>query len=60
MWTRDNTLWLVLIACSVFGYLATTPDPRTWGWEQSMNAAVAVLGIVAGYLRSSPLPKGKS
>lgn len=58
--TRDAWVWCLLIAGSVFGYLATTPAPTEWSWTQWMNALVVIVGIVAGYLRQSPLDKDRS
>lgn len=57
--TRDSWLWWMLMLGSVFGYLATAPPPIDWTWQQGCNAAVVVLGILAGYLRQSPLKKSE-
>lgn len=56
MLTRDSLLWFLLIAGSVLGYLVTVPPPWDWTYTQALNALIVVIGIVSGYLRSSPLP----
>lgn len=53
--TRDSMIWWVLMIGAVLGYVATLPAPTTWSYEQWMNAAVVIVGIIAGKLATSPL-----
>ena len=55
--TRDSLLfsWFAVIA-AVLGYFATAGDPRVWGFQQWINAAVAITGIIAAKFGTSPLP----
>jgi hypothetical protein len=55
VFNRDSVLWLLVLAGSVLTYLANAPAPITWTWAQWMQALSALVGIVAGWLRSSPL-----
>ena len=55
MVTRDSLIWWLLIAGSVLTYLAQAPDPRTWTYQQTIQALAAMVGIIAGKLASSPL-----
>lgn len=57
--SRDSVVWWLVLAGSVLAYLANSPAPVTWSWAQWMQALAALVGIVAGYLRSSPLPGNK-
>lgn len=54
--TRDSILfsWLTVIV-SIAGYLATGPAPAAWDFSHWMQAVVAVGGILAAKLGSSPL-----
>ena len=55
--TRDSLFfsWLAVIV-AVAGYFATGGDPRLYTFQQWMQAIVAIGGIIAGKLGSSPLP----
>jgi len=54
---RDSILfsWLAVIV-AIAGYFATGGDPRAWDFTHWMNAIVAIGGIVAAKLGTSPLP----
>lgn len=55
--TRDSIVfsWLAVVV-AIAGYFATGGDPRTYNFQQWMQAIIAVGGIVAGKLGTSPLP----
>lgn len=57
MLTRDSILfsWLAIIT-AVASYFAAGGDPRTYTFQQWMQAVVAVGGILMAKLGSSPLP----
>lgn len=54
--TRDNLLfsWLAVIV-AIAGYLATGTSPTTWDFQHWMQAVIAVGGIIAAKLGTSPL-----
>lgn len=55
--TRDSIWfsWLTVVI-AIAGYFATGGDPRAYTFQQWMQAIVAIGGIVAGKLGTSPLP----
>ena len=57
MLTRDSMLfsWLAVIV-AIAGYFATGGDPRSYSFQQWMQAIVAIGGIITAKLGSSPLP----
>lgn len=56
MLTRDSVVWWLLIVGAVLTYLSQAPDPRTWSYQQTVQALSAVVAIIAGKLATSPLP----
>lgn len=56
MLTRDSILfsWLTVIV-SIAGYFATGGDPRAYDFQHWMQAIVAIGGILAAKLGTSPL-----
>jgi len=59
---RDSAIWWFgMIAAVVMG-LATLGDPAQYGIPEWMvpylRLGALVVGIVSGYLKASPLPKG--
>ena len=55
--TRDSIFfsWLAVIV-AIAGYFATGGDPRAYTFQQWAQAIVAIGGIIAGKLGTSPLP----
>jgi hypothetical protein len=53
--SRDSILWWLILAGAVLAYLSNSTPPDTWTWNQWMQALSALVGIVATWLRSSPL-----
>lgn len=55
--TRDSLVWWVMAAGAMLGYLAVAKTPPTqWSYEQWLQAGLAGVGWLSGYLKSSPLP----
>lgn len=55
--TRDSVLfsWLSVVV-AIAGYFATGGDPRSYDFQHWMQAIIAIGGIIAAKLGSSPLP----
>ena len=58
MLTRDSWVLPITVLGGVLAFLSQMPDPRTWTYPQMLQAASAVVAIVAAQLGTSPL-KGK-
>ena len=50
--------WLAVVV-AVAGYFAAGGDPRAYDFQRWMQAIVAIGGILAGKLGTSPLPSSK-
>lgn len=53
--TRDSYVLTLAIAGAILTYLAAAPPPWAWSYPEWIQAAAALVGIVAGKLATSPL-----
>lgn len=55
--TRDSLIWWIAAAGAALGYLATAQNPpNLWTYKEWIQAGLAGVGWLSGYLKSSPLP----